>query len=271
YFELYSYSNLEDEKKKRYLKQADRFYVYILKFFSASFIFISISSLIYSFVLEFFYLANEIIKWTTIGFIVIFLLLIFFKRSRDVLMELLKKAFISVKNLLKSLFNEAFFTLTMASIMCWLLSFIFTITVGLKSNTDANMEIVFDNKENIVTIQYEDKLTDYFPESFLIVIESEGEVIQEATVKSKDFKSSYVNVLGETTNKKEQEIMINKNNFKYSYEFPLDQIKGLNEGTIYIQFEKDDFIRKETYTIANYFINNKGKNTFDFPKVNLDF
>ena len=267
YFELFSYSNLEDEKKTWYLKQADRYYVYILRYFAVSLALIVAILTIYSFVVEYLYLANYIIKWTFIIISIIFLLLGFIKNVREIAFKIVKNAF----GMLKGLFNETFFTISMASILSWLLCFIFTIGVGIKSNTDAKMEMVFNNEDYIMTIKYEDKMVDYFPENFLIWVESEGEVVQEVIIDSKDFKRSYINVIGEYTNNNDKEMMINKNTIKYSYDFQLNEITKLKEGIVYIQFEKDDFFKTETYTIANNFVNQKGEYIFDFPDVNLDF
>lgn len=271
YFELFSYSNLNEEKLGWYFRQADRFYLYLLKFFAISFIAIIIIIILYCFSIELFLIMNKV-KILGIGFIITILLIIlisfWYIKLREVIVEVVKGVF----NTLKSLFNEKFIAITSISLFCWLLCFIFSTAMGVESNTSAKMNIKFDEKNNTISINYEDKVIDYFPKEFKIIIKDDREFVKEIILNSTDFNTSYISVIGELKDSnKEQELLLNKNTFKYSYEVQLNEISNIKEGTIYIQFDKNSFLNKDTYRIANYFEKKEGKYKFDFPEIKLDF
>lgn len=273
YFELFSYSNLTSEKKAWYMDYADKFYLYILRFFAVSFVLIILIITGYAFIHD---LSNiiiiKIIKIIGILIILIYLFSFWSTKLKKVIVGLWT-SIKSLFNIVKSLFTETFQNISIISCICWMLCFIVTIAVGIETNTDSKMNFKFDGKNYTMTLKYEDKVRDFLPEEFKILIKSNGEIVKETSVKSTDFNSSYINVVREITNtsKKEEHLILNKNNLKFSYEIQLKEILDLEEGTVYIQFDKKSFLNKDKYIIANYFEKKDNKFKFDFPEINLDF
>lgn len=272
FFELFSYSNMPSDSKSKYSDKADRYYTYLLKYAAVSLIVSIIILLVYTYFVEFIYLGINLNKFL-IGFLIIFLIVLITLLSIKKTRNNITKGFKSLFKTIGSFFSTHNIAITVISVFIWILCFIVTSAIGINSNTNAGLNIEFDNKDFKITFKYEDSVVDFVPKSFSVDILNNGEIIEEFQFDKKDFKQSYVFATQTNleTKAKEQVMLINKNNFIYTKSLILESLKNLDQGEIVIQFERDDLLTKEVFTIQNQFFTEDGKTLFDYPEIKIDF
>lgn len=273
FFELFSYSNMASDVKLKYSDRADRYYTYLLKYVAVSIMVIFVILFVYTYFVEFIYMGinlNRIFIGLLIIFLIVLITLIFIKKTRSKITKGFKGLFKTVG----SFFSTHNIVITVISLFIWAMCFIVTFAIGINSNTNAVLNIEFNNKDFEITFQYEDSVVDFVPKSFSVDILNNGEIIKEFQFDEKDFKQSYVFATQtnlEKESKEQQVMLINKNNFIYTKSLILDSLKNLDQGEIVIQFERDDLLTKQSYRIQNQFFTEDGKTLFDYPEIKIDF
>lgn len=272
FFELFSYSNMPTDIKSKYSDKADKYYTYLLKYAAVSLIVIFIILIVYTYFVEFVYMGINL-NLFLIGFLILFLIvliiLLCIKKTRSNIAKGVKSLFKTIG----SFFNTHNFAITLISLFSWIMCFIITFVIGINSNTNAGINVGFDNKNFEITFKYEDSVVDFVPKKISVDIISNKEIIEDFQFDSKDFKQSYVFATQTNleTKTKEQVMLINKNNFIYTKSLILESLKNLDQGKIVIQFERDDLLTKEVYTIQNQFFTEDGEILFDYPEIKIDF